>query len=239
MHTPTRILSFVSALKVSPGTRHTYLLTLARGEREASGLLVLKQPEVKDYMRGLDLQLCRHVPRKAPLLREEAVQRVWTHAVQGGNLMLALMVVLGNRHADLLHLKRQDVTILDDKVCIHWRVAKNILKPLHQRRQVVVLPAPLIATLRSILKATGPEDPLFTQPYHKMLDLVKRLCGDEVTTYSLRRTAMELARRRARTIHEMQALFLHRHEGSLRNYLEAPLPDEMASQLHLTGWLPR
>ena len=203
-------------------------------------LIPVNPSHVKRMENILDQLLLREPAKKASLLTDAQLLFLLNVKHPVHSVTLALMLPSGSRFADAAKVLPSDFMSIDACGKAHLRIfqAKNIRKRLNQRWLTQMIPKQHLPCLVSrMLAALSSNAPLVTSTYDEFLLWLKTTLNDRsVTTYSIRRTVFERLRRRCRTIEEMVLTSMHFNKESFRWYLEAPLEDESAVQLHATSW---
>ena len=203
-------------------------------------LIHINPSHVKRMEKVLDVLLLREPAKKAQLLTDAQLLFLLNVRHPVHSVTLALMLPSGSRFADAAKVLPSDFMSLDGNGKAHLRIfqAKNIRKRLNQRWLTQMIPQRHLPFLAArMLAALATDAPLVTTTYEEFLRWLKRTLNDPgISTYSIRRTVFERLRRRCRTIEEMVLTSMHFNKESFRWYLEAPLEDESAVQLHATSW---
>lgn len=221
-------------------TRLNYLIHLStRVGQEAAPTSKALKAAIKAAKRKIDLEMCWEEAKKAPLLSNQQIRQLSRESDPKMAVLFALMLPAGSRFADVQRLRPMDVVAFDVQtgtLVLKVKQAKNIRARRHQRFQCLRIPVPLRLPLRTRLSACPPGQTIIEVSYRHLMRYLKAKFGPQVTSYSIRRTVLNLMRGCVSTIEEMATATLHRNTDQLRMYLDAPLPDEARTQIAATSW---
>jgi hypothetical protein len=197
---------------------------------------------IKNLEKSLNLLLLRERPEKAKMISLPEVQLLLKNVTEETGVALALMLPTGARFQDIQRIQKEDIITMPTKTkpVLSMRIyqTKTIRKRLHQRWLTMTIPRQLVKYLEQRLESVLMGEKIVTISYRKFMNWIKNTTGNpQLSTYSLRLRTLEELRRRATSIEEIQMVSFHRNPDQLRWYLEAPLPDEMRTQMRLTSWL--
>lgn len=218
-------------------TRLNYLIDLQTSLNRRGELVPVLRVALKSVKKVIEEMLLREVPNKASMLTPAQLGLLAHETDPRFAVTLSLMLPAGARFADVARLRRSDVVdFVDSVLCLRVAQAKNIRSRKHQRFLSLSIPRSLSPFLLARILVAAPSEALVQVSYAEMMRYLKAKLGSGVTTYSIRRSVFDQIRRRVRTIEEMAQVTLHRSTDQLRWYLEAPLPDEIATQVSASSW---
>jgi integrase len=190
----------------------------------------------KNLEQRIHHQLLWEDPKKAERLTPSQLSVLATEKNQRFAVANALILPSGMRFADAAKIRNLDIQIRGQAAMIRIRQSKTIRQRRHQRWLSLLIPRTLLKAVCSRLQKGRPEDFLIQVQYPEYLQYLKRTLGSQYTTYSVRRSVLNLMAQRVRSIEELQKTTLHRTTDQLRWYLDEPLPDEADAQIHATSW---
>jgi integrase len=176
-------------------------------------------------------------PKQAPLISSTRLRVLLEEAEPRFAVANSLLLPSGMRFADACRLRARDVTWLGTQsLSIRVRQTKTIRSRRHQRWLVITIPRSLAMPLHQRLQDLEPTDEIISVSYRSYLGYLKRKLGADVSTYSIRRTVLNIMAQKVKRLEELQLVTMHRTSEQLRWYLDAPLQDESRDQLRLTAW---
>jgi integrase len=235
-----RLQDVVADIVLNVGRKWSYrfqVWILLRTVMTESGILEAKW--WKKLETFLNQRMLWEDPTQAPLVSPSCLRVLLNETDPRFAVANSLLLPSGMRFADACRLRACDVAWLDDQsVSIRVRQTKTIRSRRHQRWLVLRIPRPLSVALHRRLSvlAFNPMREVITVGYREYLAYLKRKLGANVTTYSIRRTVINIMARKVKKLEDLQLVTMHRTANQLRWYLDAPLQDESRVQKKLSSW---
>lgn len=192
----------------------------------------------RNLLRTLKLALLEEDPKQAPLMTLEETRKLAFTKDPKLGIPLAIMIPTGLRFQDVKRLVTSQLLLVKNVATLRIRQTKNIRERGKQRWLSFCVPPGLLGHLSRAALNQSPDTPLVSVSYNTFSRQLKAITGNpKITTYSLRRTALDRIAMACKTGAEVCTVSLHFNESNMRRYLTRQLPDEKDLQLRATSWV--